>query len=127
MQKLCCVCTRQHSLPVWIISSQVHHRISTNSQPFLVGIVSIHVAQDIYGPNLSSLKGKTLWRPLPHLPSSVDPVALDLLERHPSVTIVMDVLFINNIPLLLSMSRELKFMTTEVLPNRQIKTIRDKV
>ena len=40
MQKLCCVCTRQHSLPVWIISSQVHHRISTNSQPFLVGIVS---------------------------------------------------------------------------------------
>ena len=40
MQKLCCVRTRQHSLPVWIISSQVHHRISTNSQPFLVGIVS---------------------------------------------------------------------------------------
>ena len=41
MQKLCCVRTRQHSLPVWIISSQVHHRISTNSQPFLVGIVSL--------------------------------------------------------------------------------------
>ena len=40
MQKLCCVHTRQHSLPVWIILSQVHHRISTNSQPFLVGIVS---------------------------------------------------------------------------------------
>ena len=40
MQKLCCVRTRQHSLPVWIISSQVHHHISTNSQPFLVGIVS---------------------------------------------------------------------------------------
>ena len=41
MQKLCCVRTRQHSLPVWIISSQVHHRISTNSQPFSVGIVSL--------------------------------------------------------------------------------------
>ena len=41
MQKLCCVRTRQHSLPVWIILSQVHHRISTNSQPFLVGIVSL--------------------------------------------------------------------------------------
>ena len=40
MQKLCCVRTRQHSLTVWIILSQVHHRISTNSQPFLVGIVS---------------------------------------------------------------------------------------
>ena len=41
MQKLCCVRTRQHSLPVWIISSQTHHHISTNSQPFLVGIVSL--------------------------------------------------------------------------------------
>ena len=40
MQKLCCVRTRQHSLPVWIILSQSHHRISTNSQPFSVGIVS---------------------------------------------------------------------------------------
>ena len=27
-------------LPVWIILSQAHHHISTNSQPFLVGIVS---------------------------------------------------------------------------------------
>ena len=29
-----------NSLPVWSISSQAHHHISINSQPFLVGIVS---------------------------------------------------------------------------------------
>ena len=29
-----------NSLSVWIISSQTHHHISINSQPFLVGIVS---------------------------------------------------------------------------------------
>ena len=35
------LCTHKTtSLPVWIILSQLHHRISTNSQPFLVGIVS---------------------------------------------------------------------------------------
>ena len=43
MQKLCCVRTRQHPLPVWshkfVISSPTH--ISTNSCPFLVGIVSL--------------------------------------------------------------------------------------
>ena len=43
MQKLCCVCTRQHPLPVWshksVISSLTH--FSTNSHPFSVGIVSI--------------------------------------------------------------------------------------
>ena len=42
MQKLCCVRTRQHPLPVWshkfVISSPTH--FSTNSRPFLVGIVS---------------------------------------------------------------------------------------
>ena len=32
-----------NSLPVWIISSQAHHHISINSQPFSVGIVSIMV------------------------------------------------------------------------------------
>ena len=43
MQKLCCVRTRQHLLPVWshkfVLSSTTH--ISTNSRPFLVGIVSL--------------------------------------------------------------------------------------
>ena len=42
MQKLCCVRTRQHPLAVWshkfVLSSTTH--ISTNSHPFLVGIVS---------------------------------------------------------------------------------------
>ena len=42
MQELCCVRTRQHPLPVWsqkfVISSLTH--FSTNSRPFLVGIVS---------------------------------------------------------------------------------------
>ena len=42
------LCTHKTtSLPVWIISSQVHHRISTNSQPFLVGIVSSSVQPSI--------------------------------------------------------------------------------
>ena len=30
-----------NSLPVWIILSPAHHHISINSQPFLVGIVSV--------------------------------------------------------------------------------------
>ena len=55
MQKLCCVRTRQHSLPVWIISSQVHHCISTNSQSFLVGIVSY-----MFGDNRPVVTGATI-------------------------------------------------------------------
>ena len=65
---------------------------------------AIHIAKDIYGPNLGSLKGKTIQRTLPHLPSGVDPVPPQLLKRHPGITITMDILFINNMPFLLSMS-----------------------
>ena len=51
----------------------------------------------------------------------------ELLKRHPVVTIMMDILFINNMAFLLSMSRGLKFMTVESLPNRHVKTIKEKV
>ena len=43
MQKLCCVCTRQQfsaSLVLYFVTSSLTH-ISTNSQPILVGIVSM--------------------------------------------------------------------------------------
>ena len=88
---------------------------------------AIHIAKDIYGPNLGSLKGKTVRRTLPHLPSGVDPMPSELQKRHPGVTITMDILFINNMAFLLSTSRGLNFMTVESLPNRQIKTIKEKV
>ena len=49
------LCTHKTtSLPVWIISSQLHHRISTNSQPFLVGIVSSDDNQVIQQENVCS-------------------------------------------------------------------------
>ena len=42
MQKLCCVCTIQQPLPVWIIVTSLPTHTSINSHPFLVGIVSVH-------------------------------------------------------------------------------------
>ena len=77
--------------------------------------------------NLASLKGKTVCRTLPHLPSGFDPVPSHILKRHPGLAVTVDVFFINNIPFLLSMSCGLKFMTVEVLPNRQSKTIQAKI
>ena len=87
----------------------------------------IHIAKDIYGPNLGSLKGKTTRRTLPHVPSGTDPIPYELLKRHPGVTIMVDIFFINNIPFLLSLSRGLQFLTVEVLPNRQIVMVKDRI
>ena len=57
MQKLCCVRTKQHPLPVWshkfVLSSTTH--ISTNSYPFLVGIVSMSLHMVLVLVLLSSI------------------------------------------------------------------------
>ena len=87
----------------------------------------IHIAKDIYGPNLGSLKGKTIRQTLPHVPSGVDPIPYELLKRHPGVTIIVDIFFINNIPFLLSLSWGLRFLPVVVLPNQQIQTIKDRI
>ena len=48
-----------NSLPVWIILSPAHHHISINSQPFLLGIVSLHHVKE-EGPKAAL----GLWRQL---------------------------------------------------------------
>ena len=50
-----------NTLPVWIILSKAHHHISINSQPFLVGIVSLFLPEGAIRfrsgePDFSSLK-----------------------------------------------------------------------
>jgi Reverse transcriptase (RNA-dependent DNA polymerase) len=87
----------------------------------------VRVADDIYGPNLGSLKGKTVHRPSPHVHAGVDPVPPDILGRHRGVTLAIDIMFVNKIPFLVTLSRNLKFLTVEDLPNRQEGTVRDKL
>ena len=81
------------------------------------------VADDIYGANLGSLKGKTVHRPNPHVVSGVDPVPSEVLERHQSLDLAIDIMFVNKIPFFITMTRGLRFGTVEALPNRQIPTI----
>jgi hypothetical protein len=83
----------------------------------------IKAAENIFGPDLGSLKGKTVRR----APTAVRPELVafppDLMEHHKSVTLCADIMFINKIPFLVTCSRKLKFGTTELLKNREKKTI----
>ena len=81
MQKLCCVRTRQHPLPVWshkfVLSSTTH--ISTNSHPFLVGIVSkIDLSDGFYRVHLRAEDIPTLGVAFPVGPGEEPLVALPL-------------------------------------------------
>ena len=83
----------------------------------------IQAAEDIYGPNLGALKGKTVDRPNPHVPAGVDHVPTSIMDVHHSVTLAVDVMFINKVAFLITISRNLKFGTVEAISNCQITTI----
>jgi len=85
----------------------------------------IAAADAIFGPNVGSLKGKTVRRPNEHIAAGIDPVPADVMKMHAQLTLAIDIMFINKIAFFVTKSRELQFTTIEALPNRQVKTVKD--
>jgi hypothetical protein len=84
----------------------------------------IRAAEDIFGPNLGSLKGKTVNRPIVPVTGKIDGVPLKIKMKYQSVTLAMDIMFVNKIPFLFTVSHGLHFGTAENLPNHQVQTIK---
>ena len=87
----------------------------------------ILAADDIYRHNLGSLKGKMVSCPNPHVMAGLDPVPPDILKTHQSITSAINIMFMNKVPFLITMSHNIHFSTVEALPNRQVLTIIEKL
>ena len=59
--------------------------------------------------------------------NNIDPVPRDVLRFHRDITLCVDIMFVNKIPFLTTLSRSLKFITVEALQNRQIKNVSKKI
>jgi len=79
----------------------------------------ILAAEDIFGPNLGSLKGKTVRTKQDHVRSLVADVPYHIIKTHKAVTLCFDIMFVNKIAFLVTVSRNLRFGTTERLASRQ--------
>jgi hypothetical protein len=55
--------------------------------------------------------------------SGVDQIPPDVLKLHQHLTLTVDIMFVNNLPFLITKSRGLQFTTVEFLPNRQTATV----
>jgi hypothetical protein len=75
-------------------------------------------AEDIFGKNLGSLKGKTVRQKGDHVPSLVADVPYDIIKTHKLVTLCFDIMFVNKIAFLVTVSRNIRFGTTERLESR---------
>jgi hypothetical protein len=83
----------------------------------------IIAAEHIFGPDIGSLKGKTVRR-RPHLANpTIEPLPPQAMSRYRNVTLAVDVMYVNGIPMLVTISRNIRFATVEALPNRNILTL----
>ena len=88
-----------------------------------IGQVDIAAAEQIFGPNLGALKGKTLKHRSVPVDNKTDGVPPSILKWFQMVVLALNVMFVNKIPFLITVLRGLHFSTVESLPNHQILTV----
>jgi hypothetical protein len=80
-------------------------------------------AEDIFGPNLGSLKGETVRHDGQHIRPEYEPVPNSIMEKYRDVTLSVDIMFVNKLPFIVTISWNIKFGTVEAIKNRKHKVI----
>ena len=80
---------------------------------------NVEAAEYILGPDIGSLKGKTTRRSPPIVDSPVTAVPEDVLQEYRKVTLCVDIMYVNRVAMLVSISRKIRFGTLEVIPNNK--------
>jgi hypothetical protein len=83
----------------------------------------ITAVNNIFGPYLRSLKGKKIRRSERHVKAVHYEIPQYGMEQYRDVTLCTDIMFVNGIPFLMTISRDVKFGTAKALTSRSKKFI----
>jgi hypothetical protein len=98
----------------------VHEKLITNCS---VTVQDVHNANQIFGPELANLRGKTTRTKPEHVRVDYVKIPRDFIEMHKYVTLVADVLFVNGLPFLVTSLRGMSLITIEFLPLQTAKRL----
>jgi hypothetical protein len=74
-----------------------------------ITVQDIKNAEFIWGPNLGSLKGKTVWKQPNAVQTMSHPIPLPIMQQYKNVTQSTDIMKVNGIPFLMTISKHIKF------------------
>ena len=69
------------------------------------------MAEHIYGPSLTHLKGKTVCHYTDHIVDNISILPATIMAKFMSVTLCADIIFINGIRFFTTVSRHIQFVT----------------
>ena len=81
------------------------------------------IANRLFGPDVGALKGKTTRRGPPIVDSPVPVDITHILKYYGEVTLCIDLMYVNKVPLLVTLSRNMKFGTVEAVKDRKETTL----
>jgi hypothetical protein len=83
----------------------------------------IIASERIFGPDVGSLKGKTVRTSPDAVTQSYAKIPSSVTSRYQQVTLAGDIMFVNKLPFFVTISRHIKFTTSEFLLNQKTDTI----
>ena len=85
---------------------------------FPITIAGIRNANKKIGPGIGSLRRKTVWHKPETVVSDYISIPPEILDKNSNLDITTDLVFVNNIPVLVTLGQQVKYTTIENLPNR---------
>ena len=80
-------------------------------------------AEQIFGPDVGSLKGKTVRRQPPRVQVEEVGLPATIQEHYQEVTLACNIMYVNKIPFLMSISRHIRFGAAQHITNQKGATI----